>query len=277
MKEAIKRIMKWMLFGVPVNRVTAQISILAKGERLKGRKVLVTGGGRGLGLYIAKKCQEEGAEILISGRNEDTLRSASSQLSNCKYLVFDVQKIHEIPYFLDKANRAIGEIDTLVNNAGISLHEKSFFDVTTDGFDSQFITNIKAPYFLSQEFLRRNISKESSRQLNILFITSERGLYGDIRPYGLTKAAVNSLVEGLAMNYVNANVRVNAIAPGVTASDMTGFDKQGNLFRQTSRGKRVFIPEEVAETAVFLLSMESNCITGEIIPCNQGNHLRCDV
>lgn len=79
------------------------------------------------------------------------------------------------------------------------------------------------------------------------------------------------------MNYVNANVRVNAIAPGVTASDMTGFDKQGNLFRQTSRGKRVFIPEEVAETAVFLLSMESNCITGEIIPCNQGNHLRCDV
>ena len=209
------------------------------------------------------------------GRNEETLKQASQELGQCPYIAADLQDVKRIKGIILEASEKLNGVDSLVNNAGISLHEKSFFDVTEDTFDKQFNTNIKAPYFLSQEFIKYG-KNNGQNSLNILFITSERGLYGDVIPYGLTKAAINSLTHGLARAFITKGVRVNAIAPGVTASDMTGFNKDGNLYRPQSCGKRVLLPEEIAETAVFLLSHDSGCISGEIIPCNEGNHLRSD-
>lgn len=275
MKKIIKRAIRFIVKGIPVNNITASVYTLTPNNRLKGKRIIITGGGRGLGFYIAKKCQEEGAKILIVGRNEETLKQASQKLDQCPYISADLQDFKKIKDIILEANEKLNGIDCLVNNAGISLHEKSFFDVTEDTFDRQFNTNIKAPYFLSQEFIKFSENNGQNR-LNILFITSERGLYGDVIPYGLTKAAINSLTHGLARAFVTKGVRVNAIAPGVTASDMTGFNKNGNLYRPQSCGKRVLLPEEIAETAVFLLSDDSGCISGEIIPCNEGNHLRSD-
>lgn len=276
MKIRLKRFLKWLVKGVPVVKINASIFQLEASHRLLGKKIVLTGGGRGLGFYMAKKFIEEGASVLITGRNENILKAASLQLNNCPFLQFDVQCIDDIPTFIAKVDSLLGgNVDCLVNNAGISLHEPDFGSVTIDGFEKQFDTNLKGPYFLSQAF----ISYWERRQMtnvNILFITSERGLYCDVIPYGLTKAAINSFTVGLARKYVTKGVRVNAIAPGVTASDMTGFDKDGNLYRENSCGKRVFLPEEIAEAAVFLLSDASKCISGEILPCNQGNHYRCD-
>ena len=147
--------------------------------------------------------------------------------------------------------------------------------MTEEGFDRQFDTNLKGPYFLTQTFIDY-MNREKIGQGNIRFITSERGLYCDDIPYGLTKAAINSLTTGLARRLIAQGIRVNAIAPGVTASDMTGVDKNGNLYWPSSCAGRVFLPEEVAEVAAFLLSDVSMCISGEIVPCNQGNHYRCD-
>lgn len=275
MKNSIKRAIRYIFEGVPVNNITASVYTLIPNNRLKGRHIIITGGGRGLGFYIAKKCQEEGASILIVGRNEETLKQASQELGQCPYIAADLQDVKRIKGIILEASEKLNGVDSLVNNAGISLHEKSFFDVTEDTFDKQFNTNIKAPYFLSQEFIKYG-KNNGQNSLNILFITSERGLYGDVIPYGLTKAAINSLTHGLARAFITKGVRVNAIAPGVTASDMTGFNKDGNLYRPQSCGKRVLLPEEIAETAVFLLSHDSGCISGEIIPCNEGNHLRSD-
>lgn len=101
-------------------------------------------------------------------------------------------------------------------------------------------------------------------------------MYGDDIPYGLIKAALNSLTAGLGRRLLKKGIYVNAIAPGVTASDMTGYSKNGNLYRQAACAKRVYLPEEVAEVAVFMLSDLSNCISSQVIPCNNGNHLRCD-
>lgn len=271
-----KRALKWIVRGVPVNKVTVSVVQRAAVNRLAGKGVLITGGGRGLGFYMAKKLLSEGANVIITGRNEDTLRIASRDLGGCPYLRFDSNNFEEMDSFFEKAQERIKcDINCLINNAGISLHEHSYEDVTIEGFDAQFNTNIKSPYFLTQYFLkyanRRGIS-----QLNVIFVSSERGLYGDTLPYGLTKSALNSLTRGLARKYVTKGVRVNAIAPGVTASDMTHVNKDGNLYREKSCGKRVLVPEEIAEVAAFLLSDESGCITGEIVPCNQGNHLRSD-
>ena len=274
MKKYLKRLLKWFVSGIPVVHVTATISQISPSEKLKGKKIIVTGGGRGLGFYMAKKFIEEGAQVLITGRNEEVLKDASVKLNNCVYLSFDVQRVEEIPSFMAKADELLGgKVNCLVNNAGISLHERSFAHVTIDSFDRQFNTNLRAPYFLSQAFIAY-CQENKIKQANILFITSERGLYQDVIPYGLTKAAINSLTAGLARAYVTQGIRVNAIAPGVTASDMTGFSKEGDLYREESCGHRVFLPEEVAESAAFLLSDAANCISGEILPCNQGNHYR---
>ena len=276
MRKYIKRLVTWIIKGVPVIKINAFIYQTSASEKLLGKKIVVTGGGRGLGFYMAKKFIEEGASVLITGRDENILKVASLQLNNCPFLKFDVQCINEIPVFMEKVDTLLGgKIDCLVNNAGISFHERGFEEVTIEGFEKQFNTNLKGPYFLSQAFINY-WGKHQMSNVNILFITSERGLYCDVIPYGLTKAAINSLTAGLARKYVTKGIRVNAIAPGVTASDMTGFDKTGDLYRENSCGKRVFLPEEIAEAAVFLLSDTSKCISGEILPCNQGNHYRSD-
>ncbi len=110
--------------------------------------------------------------------------------------------------------------------------------------------------------------QQNSTRGNILFVSSETGDTMDIRPYGLTKAATNSLVQGLAYLLAKKNIRVNAVAPGVTATDMTGLSADGNLNYGGNITERVYLPEEVAEVAGFLLSDASGCMSGQILVCN---------
>ena len=187
----------------------------------------------------------------------------------CLYLPIDLQDVSSFPEFIQKAEEMLGGVTCLVNNAGVSMHEPHIRAVTPEGFDAQINTNLRGSYFLTQAFIKLMEGKKR-RDGHILFISSERGLFVDDIPYGLTKAAMNSLVQGLAVRMLPSGIRVNAIAPGITASDMTGFSADGNLFCAYNASKRVFLPEEVSETACFLLSDCSRCITGQIIACDEG-------
>ena len=274
MKNAIIRMLTFLIKGVPKVDVKVQVSQTSHDDSLSGKTVLITGGGRGLGLAMAECIVKHGGKVVILGRDENTLKQASLKLGNCPYLVFDMQNVEKMNDLFERAESLIkSPVNSLINNAGISLHEQSFLDVTTEGFDKQFNTNIRGPYFLTQEFIKYK-ERQKIENINIIFVTSERGFYGDTIPYGLTKAAVNSLTQGLARRYLLQGVKVNAIAPGVTVSDMTGIKTDDNLYREQACGKRVYLAEEIAEAALFLLSDYSNCISGEILPCNQGNHLR---
>jgi 3-oxoacyl-[acyl-carrier protein] reductase len=261
----LKRALRYIIKGVPVVNVKAEISLSSSTEKLAGKKIIVTGGGRGLGAAMAKKFVQEGASVLITGRNEDTLKKTSEEIG-CTYLVLDMMSPEKFDKFISEAESKIDGLDILVNNAGVSLHENSFFDVVPEGFDTQIDTNFKGGYFLTQSFIKRMI--ELGRAGNVLFISSETGETVDFRPYGFTKAAVNSMVQGLAHLYAKNNIRVNAIAPGVTASDMTGFKTDDNLYTDYNRIGRIYLPEEVAEVASFLISDISNCVSGQIIACN---------
>ena len=168
--------------------------------------------------------------------------------------------------FMNQANQMLGGVNCIVNNAGISLHESTFFDVTSETFDKQVNTNLKGGFFLTQKFVE--ILKKEQRTGTVLFTSSETGDTMDFRPYGFTKAAVNSMVQGLAYLFSKDGIRVNAVAPGVTTSDMTGFKADGNLYEPGSSIERVYLPEEVAETACFLLSDAAGCVSGQIITCN---------
>lgn len=242
----------------------ANITYSSPNELLKGKRIVLTGGTGGIGKAMAKRFVDEGAELLITGRNQDKLRETASELG-CEMLVLDMTRIETFDDFVMQAVAKLGGIDCLVNNAGISLHE-TFQNVTPEGFDEQMSTNLKGPFFLSQRILAQMLKQGTPG--HVLFISSETGETADVRPYGLTKAAVNSLVQGLAYLYAKDEIRINAIAPGVTASKMTGFSADGDLYCSYNPNERVYLPEEMAEVATFLLSDVSNCISGQIITCN---------
>ena len=267
-KVTLKHIISRLIHGEPP-KVTANISLLQPNNQLKGKKIIITGGGRGIGYSMAKKFVSEGADVLIAGRNEEKLRQSAKELS-CKYLVLDVQDTNSFDTFMEEADKLLGGVNCLVNNAGISLHENCFMNVNSGQFDSQFDTNLKGPFFLTQSFIKRCGTGNTAEMRNVLFTSSETSCTVDERPYGLSKAALNSLVQGLAYRYVNMGYRINAIAPGVTVSDMVGAPENGDLYCGYNVTKRYYLPEEVAEVACLLLSDASNCLNGQILLCNEG-------
>ena len=270
MKGRLRRALRYILGGVPTQDVRAEISYINGVKRLEGKRIIVTGGGRGLGRAMAEKFIAEGADVLIAGRNAETLRTAAEEIG-AKWLQLDMREADAFGRFLDDAQERLGGIDCLVNNAGISLHEGNFLNVSPHQLDDQFSTNLRGPYFLTQKLIERKIA--AGEPAAILFVSSERGEYVDDLPYGLTKTAVNSLVRGLAYRFVDKGIRVNAVAPGVTASEMTGFSPDGNLSCDYNRTGRVYLPGEVAEIAAFLLCDASRCLNGQILVCNEGKSI----
>ena len=261
-QSIFKKIYRWI---VPPPVKVAKISYISPDSKLKGKRILVTGGTGGIGRAMAKRFVDEGARVLITGRNQDKLREVATDIG-CEALELDLRKVDSFGGFVSSVLEKLGGIDCLVNNAGISLHEKSLEKVTLDGFNQQFETNFRGPFFLTQKVLPHIVKNGSGGK--ILFISSETGDTVDFRPYGLTKIVINSFVQGLAHLYSPYGVTVNAISPGVTATDMTGFQPDENLYCSFNPVGRVYLPEEMAEVAVFMLSDASNIISGQIITCN---------
>lgn len=271
MKQYLKRLIKYILHGVPQKNISVNVVKVINGKSLYNRNILITGGASGIGFAIAKRCAEEGANIVIVGRNKDRLREASENISRCKPLSFDLNDIDKLPNLLEQAEKIIGNnIDTVVLNAGISFHENNIKEVNIEGYEKQFKTNLESSYFLAKAFIDKRKECEKS---NLLFISSERGFQCDDVPYGLTKCAINSLTRGLSKRFYREGVRVNAIAPGITTSNMTGVTENDNLALDRVTSGRVFVADEVAEVAVFLLSDASICISGEIIACDAGEYI----
>lgn len=258
----------------PKKYLTATVTQIAPSHLLEGKNVVITGGGHGIGFYIAKKCISEGAKVLITGRNEDVLKKSSEILGKkCIYMVLDVQEVGCFnEFWITAANALNGKVHCFVSNAGVSLHEGEFRNVTEKGWDTQMNTNLKGNYFLVSEYIRY-LEKQSDTAGNIVVITSERAKRADDIPYGLTKAATSSFIQCIASKVIGEGIRINGVGPGVTASDMTGFDKTGNLYADNQPSKRVFMPEEVAEVVGFLLCDASACISGEVITCDQGRYI----
>lgn len=254
--------------GTPKVDVRASVYTIEASETLKKQKIIITGGAKGLGYAMAKQFIKDGADVMICGRSVESLESAAIELG-CKYLPLDLQNVESFDTFISKADNMLNGVNTLVNNAGISLHEEAYKDVTPKSFEQQFSTNLIGPYFLTQKFIEKLLSHE--RQGTILMVSSETGETCDFRPYGLSKIALNSLTKGLAHLYKKNGIRINAISPGVTASEMTGFSPDGNLSANNYGSGRIYLPIEVATVASFLISDLAQSLSGQIICCNNAN------
>lgn len=275
----IKRIAKFILTNVPASHVSVTVSTMSPGSILAGRRIVVTGGSRGIGFAIARACVDQGAIVAISGRSRETLEWSVTELGEAAHgIVFDVCDVDGAKPFLRKCAEELGgPIDCLVSNAGVNCYERNASAVTTEQFDLQVDTNMRGAYFLCTAFLEAK--EERKEEGALLLISSEAGSMGYDIPYGMTKAAMDSFMRASARRCYKSGsgVRVNAIAPGVVYTDMT----KGQISSPAGRDKaydvaagRLILPEEIAEVAVFLLSNASKCITGEVVHCNAGNHLK---
>lgn len=269
----VKRSVKWLVKGTPV--IQTYVNVLSREDNtlFAGKNILITGGSSGIGYAIARKCVLWGGNICITGRDKNKLVKAQETLGgSCKIAVFDVGDWENLEKNFDECTKMFnGPLDIVVSNAGI-FFEKDFTDYTMDDWNRMIDINLKGSYFLSQQVIKHFL--DNHRRGNLLFITSARGIMSDSHIYGISKAGVNSLIQGLAKKYAQYGIRINGIAPGMTATGINGIDPSSDLYHESVVGKRVLRSEEIAEVASFLISDASICINGEIIACDEGNTIK---
>jgi NAD(P)-dependent dehydrogenase (short-subunit alcohol dehydrogenase family) len=242
---------------------------------LRGKKVLVTGGATGLGFAIAGAFAEQGSLVLIVGRNEERLKVATERLGeNVRYVAFDLNNIDRLAELAGLARDAIGEIDVLVNNAGIHL-KKDALAVSNQEFQQVVLTNQTAVFALTREVGRSMVARRTG---NIIMLSSMASQYGIPKVMGYTaaKAAVEGMTRALAVEWSPFGVRVNCIAPGfiLTAMSSKALDddpeRKHRVLARTPLG-RLGEPSDVANAALFLASAQSKYLTGVVLPVDGGN------
>lgn len=254
--------------GIQVN---VNLASLQPGRLLEDRVILITGGNSGIGFEIAKKCAEQGAKVIVTGTNAETLAGAERAIGeNCRSMYLNMRDPAAFAGALETMDSFFGPVNCLVNNAGVSLHEGDMMNVTEETWDAQMDINLKGPYFLTQAWIRYYRAKQL-KWGRILMMASDASGMGSSIPYGLTKAGIASLTRGLAKKLVVEGVRINALAPGTTLTPMTEDFTFGEVCRQTTEGKRALFPGEIADLAVFLLSDLSTCVSGNVFGCSEAN------
>lgn len=234
------------------------------GELLKDRTILVTGGTGGIGMAIAKRCVENGATVIIVGRNQEKLNKAKQQMNVIPF-VLDIQDVAGMQAaFLGLVQQF--KIDTLINNAGLQAGAQ-LGNTKEEDFDKTLSTNLKGTYFLSQIF--SNYLIENGIKGNILNISSVSGYRPAVSPYMVSKWGITGLTEGMAKKLIKHGIVVNGIAPGPVATEMLGLDGKDLNYDKAPAG-RYSDPVEIANLAVFLISDMGRMIVGDTVKITGG-------
>ena len=244
-------------------------------KRLEGKVAVVTGGNSGIGLATAKRLQEEGAKVAISGRSKKTLDEAVKSIGNGIVAVqSDVAKLTDIDKLYAEVSKKLGKIDVLFVNAGVGRFTP-LADTSENTYDEQFDINIKGAYFTIQKALPF-LNDGASIILNTS-VAGSKGMAG-ASAYSATKAALRSLARTAAAELVGRGIRVNAVAPGPIVTpilERTGLPKEA--IDEFTKGiiagnpmKRFGQPQEVAGVVAFLASQDASYITGVEINVDGG-------
>lgn len=241
------------------------------------QKAIITGGGSGIGLAIAKTFALNNIHVILVGRNEQKLKEAAESIQdNVSYYPFDINQRHHIHYLIQNIIKEHGTIDILVNNAGINL-KKDFWEVTDEEFDNILQTNLQAVFSLSREVVKYMLPHKKGVILNISSMAAQYGI-PKVIAYTASKTAIDGMTRSMAVDLSPHGIRVNAIAPGFIATDMSAKalnsdpDRKAKVLNRTPMG---FLgsPEDVAEAALFLCTEKSKYITGAILPVDGGNSI----
>ncbi|MDO4635638.1 MAG: 3-oxoacyl-[acyl-carrier-protein] reductase [Streptococcus sp.] len=238
---------------------------------ITNKNVFVTGSTRGIGLAIAHRFAQAGANIVLNGRSEISQELLAEFVSyNVKVVAIsgDVSSSVDAKRMIEKAIAELGSVDILVNNAGIT-NDKLMLKMTEDDFERVLKINLTGAFNMTQAILK---SMMKSRQGAIINLSSVVGLVGNIGQvnYAASKAGLIGLTKSVAREVANRGIRVNAIAPGFIESDMTDAipEKMKDAMIAQVPMKRIGTAEEVANVALFLAEQEY--ITGQVIAIDGG-------
>lgn len=239
---------------------------------LKGKVAVVTGGTRGIGFATVKKFLDNGAKVAVLGSGQETVDKALAELKenyaeeNFIGLCPKLSNPKEIKEAFAKVVEQFGSLDILVNNAGISARE-SLFDYKTEDFERIMDINVNSVFVGTKE--AAEIMKEQGHGGSIINTSSMVSLYGQAAGcgYPTSKFAVNGMTKSLARELGPHNIRVNAVAPGVTNTDMVAALPKEMVERISAPIplRRVGEPEEVANAFLFLASDMASYITGAVL------------
>lgn len=248
---------------------------------LQGKVALVTGASRGIGRAIALGLAHAGADVLITARTmpklEDVRREIEEIGRRCVAYTVDLRFPAQIEEMVDKAWREMGKIDILVNNAGVIIPQ-SAEEVTEEAWDETLDINLKGVFFCSQAVGRRMI--EAGIEGRIINLASQMGFVASPRhaAYCASKGGVVMLTKALAVDWARYKIRVNAIAPTVTRTDMIRALYPDDEAMKPSIARiplgRAGEPEDYIGAAVFLASDASAMITGTTIMVDGGRTAR---
>jgi gluconate 5-dehydrogenase len=240
--------------------------------RLDGKRALVAGASRGIGLAIAEALARAGAETVLASRNLAVLEEAAARLreQGCRAeaLEMDVAKRESRL----RAAEAAGAVDILMNVAGMNLR-KPMVDYTPEEYARIVETNLTGLFELTQVVGRGMVERGRGKVVFIGSLTSVLGLpYASV--YGTTKAALAGLTRMLAAEWGRHNIQVNCIAPGFILTDLNRAMWQAPEMREWLKGTqpiaRLGSPEEIAPLAVFLAGRGSDYMTGQVIAVDGG-------
>ncbi len=240
-----------------------------KVNMLKDKVAIITGGTRGIGFEIARVFLENHAKVVIFGSKEESVNEALTSLREEGYDVDgyypNLNEFNQVSQVVNEIHQKYGKIDILVNNAGISANKK-IDDTTVEDFQKIMDINVNAMFYMTKAVVP--LMKEAHHGV-ILNTSSMVSIYGQPSGVGYptSKFAVNGMTKSLARELGTFNIRVNAVAPGVTNTDMVASlpkEMIEPLIKTIPLG-RVGEPRDVANAFLFLASPLASYVTGEIL------------
>ena len=237
--------------------------------------VVITGAARGIGAQAAREFAAAGHNVII---NYNTSEHEAAELcreirlsgGNSVAVQADVSKRDEVDRLFEQAREKFGDVEVLVNNAGVA-QIKLFTDITDEDYDRMFDCNVRSVFNCCQAALPDMIHNKRGRIINISSMWGVTGASCEVH-YSASKAAVIGLTKALAREVAPSGITVNAIAPGVIDTPMNeGFDGETmNSLREETPVGRIGTPEDIARTILFLADEKSDFITGQVIGVDGG-------
>ena len=243
--------------------------------RLKKKVALITGGSRGIGKVIAELFMKEGAEVVITSKNQKQLQQTSQEIGNSFFVVGDVRNENDVKNVIDKTIKKFGRIDILVNNVGVLPKMKPLDKITEKEWNEIIDVNLSGHF----RFTKYVIPQMKKNGGSIINISSDAGLkafenfYADA--YTAAKAGIMILTKSWALEYAKNNIRVNCVCAAVVDTDMTrNFWLDTKEKRQITAAEhplgRIGTGEDVANAVLYFASDDSSWTTGTILPVDGG-------
>ena len=241
---------------------------------LKGKKALITGASGGIGKEIAKTLDGYGAEICISGRNTEELDLLNDTIDQeCKIITCDLTKDQDIKNLVEGAQESLGQIDILVNIAGITK-DNIFLRMSDEEWDQVLQVNLYSTFKILKLVTKGMVKRKYGRIINITSVVGVTGGPGQVN-YSSSKAGLIGMTKSLSQELASRNITVNCIAPGFIDTPMTSDldeNRKGKVL-ESIPANRFGSPKDLSTAILFLASEESSYITGQTIHINGGLYM----